>query len=313
MFNLRAFRLMLCVAAATFCGLPHPAHADEKAQGQDNDKPAAKQPNKPAAKKPVASRSFGEPMVYKKVDGRELRAFVVKPADWKASDSRPAIVFFHGGGWRGGTPAQFEHQSEHLAKRGMVCVNVEYRLLSGDTKDPPIICIEDAKSAMRWTRSHAAELGIDPLRIAGGGGSAGGHLAAFVGMMDGFDDVQDDVKVSARANTLVLFNPVIDNSKAGFGGDRVGDRIKEFSPAHNVTSSAPPTILFVGSLDKLITPAMVEKFRDEMKTAGVRCDAHVYEGQEHGFFNYGNAMYYDLTLGEADKFLTSLGWLPAER
>jgi acetyl esterase/lipase len=170
----------------------------------------------------------GEPLVYKTVDQRPLRLFVVKPSDWKPADARPAIVFFHGGGWRGGAPGQFNRQAEYLASRGMVCLLAEYRLLRDDP-GPPLRCIRDAKSAMRWVRSHASELGIDPERIAAGGGSAGGHLAAFVGMVEGLDDPQDDLQVSPRADALVLFNPVFDNGpQDGYGHGRVGERYKEW-------------------------------------------------------------------------------------
>ncbi len=72
-----------------------------------------------------------------------------------------------------------------------------------------MVCCNDTKSAMRWVRSHAAELGIDPERIAASGGSAGGHLAAFASMVEGIDDPADDLKVSPRGNALVLFNPVL--------------------------------------------------------------------------------------------------------
>jgi hypothetical protein len=77
------------------------------------------------------SAFVGEQHIYKKVDDRELRAFVVKPDGWKASDQRSALVLFHGGGWTGGTPTQFNDQAKYLATRGMVCVQIEYRLLKG--------------------------------------------------------------------------------------------------------------------------------------------------------------------------------------
>jgi len=174
----------------------------------------------------------GEPIVYKTIDGTELRLYVLKPADWKKSDTRPAIVFCHGGGWTGGTPSQFEEQAKYLAGRGMVCVHVQYRLLKGDAKALPIVCIQDAKSAMRWVRSHAAELGIDPNRIAAADGSAGGHLAAFVGIMDTFDDPKDDLTVWPRANALVLFNPVF---------ERPGTEAQGFADAeHGLFASVHP-------------------------------------------------------------------------
>lgn len=258
-----------------------------------------------------AATSGSETRVYKKVAERELKLFIEKPANWKASDRRPALVFFFGGGWVGGTPEQFRGQSEYLASRGMVSVRVEYRTIPKEDKGPPTVCVRDAKSAMRWVRSHAGELGIDPNRIGAGGGSAGGHLAAFVGLVDGQDDPQDDLTVSPKANALVLFNPVFDNGpEGGWGQARVGDRVKDFSPAHNITADDPPAIVFLGREDKLIPVATVERFQSNMKTAGVRCEAFFYDEQTHGFFN--KEPFKARTLIAADKFLTSLGWLTGE-
>jgi acetyl esterase/lipase len=193
-----------------------------------------------------------------------------------------------------------------------VCIQPAYRLLSReDTQQPPDICIHDAKSAMRWVRSHSKEIGIDPNRIAAGGGSAGGHLAAFVGLADGIDDPQDDKTISAKANALVLFNPVFDNGpEGGWGTARVDNRFKELSPAHNISSDDPPTAIFIGRNDRLIPTAIVERFGANMKQAGVRCDLHVYDGQGHGFFN--SDPYRTITLVEADRFLMSLGYLSGE-
>ena len=249
-----------------------------------------------------------EPAVYKTVAGRELKLFITKPPGWKATDQRPAIVFFHGGGWVGGGPNSFVMQSEYLASRGMVCVEVDYRLLSkAKPEEPPLVCVQDAKSAVRWVRSHAKELGIDPKRIAAGGGSAGGHLAAFTGMVAGLDDPQDDKSVSPKADALVLFNPVFDNGPTGWGHARVGDRYQEFSPAHNISADDPPAVIFLGTKDKLVPVKTVEKFQTDLKAVGVRCETHFYEGQQHAFFN--REPWKTRTLIEADKFLASLGWL----
>lgn len=258
-----------------------------------------------------AAEPVGEAREYKQIAGRSLKLYLIKPPAWKASVQRPAVVFFHGGGWTGGTPAQFGDQSEYLATRGLVAIQVEYRLLAGKSSEPPTVCVHDAKSAMRWVRAHAAELGIDPQRIASAGGSAGGHLAAFVGLVNGLDDPQDDRTVSPKANAMILFNPVFDNGPTGWGHARVGERYQEFSPAHNISTSAPPAIVFLGSNDKLIPTKTVLDFQTAMKKAGVRCDAFIYEGQAHGFFNRGKGgdKYYFETLLATDKFLTSLGWL----
>jgi acetyl esterase len=258
-----------------------------------------------------AADFHSETVTYKKVEGRELKVFIEKPSDWKESDKRPAIVFFFGGGWVGGTPSQFQSQSEYLATRGMVGIRVEYRVIPKGDGGPPIICCHDAKSAMRWVRSHAVELGIDPQRIAAAGGSAGGHLAAFSSMVNGIDDPADDLKVSPRGDALVLFNPVFDNGPDnGWGTARVGEHYPEFSPAHNITADDPPTIVFLGGNDKLIPVSVLDRFKANMDKVGVRCDSHVYEGRPHGFFN--NDPYKTITLIEADKFLASLGWLQGD-
>lgn len=259
----------------------------------------------------VGAPPVGEPHVYKKLDDHSLKLYVTKPENWKASDSRPAIVFFHGGGWTGGSPGQFTEHSKYLATRGMVCVQVQYRLLDKKASEPPVTCCRDAKSAMRWVRSRASELGIDPDRIASGGGSAGGHLAAFVGMVEGIDDPEDDTKVQAKSNAMCLFNPVFDNGPDGWGAKRVGNRYAEFSPFHNVSKDDPPAIVFLGSKDALVPVETAHQFRQKMTDVGIKAEVHIFEGMPHGFFNhgrYGNRPYYETVIA-MDRFLASLGWL----
>jgi len=260
----------------------------------------------------IAAADFAsESIIYKQAGDRELKLLIEKPAGWKASDKRPAIVFFFGGGWVGGNPGQFQGQSEYFATRGMVGIRVEYRVIAKGDSGPPVVCCNDAKSAMRWVRAHATELGIDPQRIAASGGSAGGHLAAFTSMVEGVDDPADDLTISPRGNALVLFNPVFDNGPdGGWGTARIGNRYKEFSPAHNITADGPPAIVFLGAKDALISVAVLERFKANMTKAGVHCETRVYEGQPHGFFN--KDPYKTATLIEADKFLASLGWLKGE-
>ncbi|MFK7767657.1 MAG: alpha/beta hydrolase [Mariniblastus sp.] len=252
--------------------------------------------------------------IYKEVGARKLKILISKPADWKASDTRPAAVFFHGGGWVGGKPGQFDPHCAHLTMRGMVCFQVEYRLIPKGTENTdrtPTRCINDAKSAMRWVRSRASEFGIDPDRIASGGGSAGGHLAAFLGTTDGVDDPNDDQTVSARSNLMLLFNPVCNNGPGQWGASRVGDRYKEFSPAHNISSDDAPSIVFLGSKDKLIPVSTSQDFQNQMTAQHVRSELRIYAGAGHGFFNANKegGKWYPLTIEEMDEFLVSYGWL----
>jgi acetyl esterase len=255
----------------------------------------------------------GEPVVYKSVGDRDLTLYVTKPDDWQAGDRRPCIVFYHGGGWVGGKPGQFTEHAKHFCGRGLVCVQVEYRLLDRKGNDPPDACIHDARSAMRWVRSHADRLGIDPLRIASAGGSAGGHLAGHVGMVDGLDDPRDNTAISCKSQAMLLFNPVFDNGPGGWGTQRVGDRYAEISPLHNISPDDPPAVVFLGTEDKLIPVATGRRFEEQMNSAGVACKLHLYEGQPHGFFNHGRDgnRWYNETIAAADKFLESLGWLDA--
>ena len=102
----------------------------------------------------IAADPVGTAHVYKTVGDRELKLYVVTPEE--AGTQRPAIVLFHGGGWTGGQPTQFNDFAVQLAERGIVAVQVEYRLLDRKNQDPPIICIQDAKSAMRWVFNSAA-------------------------------------------------------------------------------------------------------------------------------------------------------------
>jgi acetyl esterase len=161
-------------------------------------------------------------------------------------------------------------------------------------------------------RANAERLGIDPNRIAAGGGSAGGHVAATTGMVDGLDDPADEnASVSSKANALALFNPVYDNGLKGYGHSRVEEWFPQISPAHNITKDDPPAIVFLGTKDNLIPVATAERFKADMEDAGVKSELHLYEGQQHGFFNEskgGTENFLD-TLRKTDAFLVGLGYL----
>ncbi len=244
---------------------------------------------------------------YKSPEGAPLSLHVFLPEGWKATDKRPAAVFFFGGGWVSGSATQFYPQASHFAKRGMVAVSAEYRTKKSHGTSPKE-CVEDGKSAVRWLRAHAAEFGIDPDRIAVGGGSAGGHVAAAGTFCKGFDAAGDDRKVSPRADALLLFNPVFDNGPdGGWNQKAVKEYWEQISPAHNLSKPAPPCVVFLGTKDRLIPVSTAERFKKKYEAAGGRCDLHLYEGAGHGFFNKEPSQ--PKTIAEADAFLVSLGWL----
>ena len=249
---------------------------------------------------------------YKTASDTDLKIYIFNPEGHDpATDSRPAIVFFFGGGWNGGTPSQFEQHSRYLASRGMVAMVADYRVASRQ-KTTPKECVADGKSAIRWVRANAKRLGVDPDRIAAGGGSAGGHVAATTGMIEGFEEPGEDSSVSSKSNALVLFNPVYHNGpKGGYGYSRVSEYWEGFSPAHNITKDDPPAVVFLGSKDSLIAVSIAEEFQANMKEVGLKSDLHIYEGQPHGFFNQGKggADIFTDTVRKMDKFLVEIGYL----
>ncbi|HET9385811.1 MAG TPA: alpha/beta hydrolase [Gemmatimonadales bacterium] len=258
--------------------------------------------------------------VYKSVDGGELRLHIFNPPNRVTVPAVPAIVFFFGGGWTGGTVTQFAPQSNHLARRGMTAIVADYRVF-GRHKTGAFEAIADAKSAIRWVRAHATELGIDPARIAAGGGSSGGHIALAAAVLEGFDELNENRSVSSKPSALVLFNPAVDTTSengARIGGTvrdtlgaRFGDRGRDGSPIHHLSPRLPPTIVLHGKADTTVPYADVERFCSEMTKFGNDCQLVGYDGATHGFFNPRNddGKWYRATLLEADRFLTQIGYL----
>ena len=261
-----------------------------------------------------------EKVVYKTVGDVKLHLHIFRPVKQKAN--APAIVFFFGGGWKSGTPKQFEQQCRYLANRGMVAMTAEYRIrnLHGTLANA---CVEDGKSAVRWIHANAKKLGVDPNRIAAGGGSAGGHVAACAGVIKGFEAKIDDGQISSVPTAMVLFNPpcvlapvperkdfINPENIAGLR-ERMGVPLEQLSPWHHVRKGLPPTLVLHGKDDPTVKFWTAEAFVKKMKAAGNQAELGAYPGQKHGFFNYGrsgNKMFI-ATMHRTDEFLASLGWL----
>ena len=260
-------------------------------------------------------------VVYKTASETDLKLWIFEPKGHKNSDKRPAVVFFFGGGWRSGTPGQFEKQCQYLASRGMIAMTADYRV-SSRQQTKATACVEDGKSAVRWIRANAKKLGVDPKRIAAGGGSAGGHVAAAIGTISGFEAKGEDHDVSSVPNALLLFNPAVvlaqipgkfevPADKAASRMERMGVEAEKLSPYHHVRKGLPPTIIFHGTNDSAVPYRTVELFEQRMKEAGNSCNLMGYEGQPHGFFNWGRAgnLPFRNTMSAADQFLSKLGWI----
>jgi acetyl esterase/lipase len=262
-------------------------------------------------------------VTYKTIGDSKLNLYVYEPADLKSGEQRPAIVLFFGGGWTNGSPRQFLQQCKYFASRGMVAIAADYRVASRH-QVKAVDCVRDAKSAIRYVRAHANELHVDPERIAAGGGSAGGHMAAAVGMIDGLDEDSEDKAISSRPTALLLYNPAlvlaaiegveVDASRLTGLKDRLGVEPKELSPYHHVAAGDPPTAIFHGTADKTVPHATAAAFERAMKAAGNACTLHSYEGEGHGFFNHGrgDGTKFVEVLTASDRFLAGLGYLQGE-
>lgn len=248
--------------------------------------------------------------IYKSVDGYDLKMSIMKP-DTKVKKRRtPAIIFFFGGGWRSGDVHQFEQHCRFLAARGMTAMAANYRVESRNNTSP-YAAVEDARSAMRWVRANAKELGVKRNKIVAAGGSAGGHLAACTALIEGYDSPNDNLRISPKPNALILFNPVINTLKEGYGYDRLGDGAESISPAHHVGKKAPPTLVFHGTNDSTVPFSNVTAFEASMTASGNTIYVVPFTGQGHGFFNYGrdNNRCYEVTLEKMEAFLRELKYI----
>jgi acetyl esterase/lipase len=250
--------------------------------------------------------------LYRRTSGVDLHLWILGKGTGRP---RPAAVFFFGGGWANGSPSQFQKHAEFLAAKGMTVLLADYRVKTRHNVAVPA-CIADAKAAIRWTRANAARLGIDPRRIAAGGGSAGGHLAAATAVLPGFAD-GENLDVSARPDALLLFNPALvlaPENGANTGLDkalveRFGGDPRAVSPYHHVTKDAPPTIIFHGKADTTVPYATAEAYQKKAAGLGTRCVLDGYDGQGHGFFNFGRGDYFAKTTSKMLEFLRELGWV----
>ena len=248
-------------------------------------------------------------IVYKQVGDRELRLHLFLPEEWQASDKRPCFLTIHGGGWTGGEPRRMYPFAAHFAKQGLVGISLEYRLFNKPAGSTPFECVKDGRSAVRYLKAHAAELGIDPAKIVVSGGSAGGHVAAATALFEGVDEASDDAQLSSTPAALILLFPVIDTSKAGYGNAKCGDRWQTISPLHQVRKNLPPTLVFHGTGDTVTPFAGAKAFHEAMQAAGNRCELDVNEGGKHGYLMFEDSLYQD-TLAKSEKFLRSLNLLP---
>lgn len=250
----------------------------------------------------------GEVYTYKEVDGVAREIEIYFPEGHEASGkTRPGIILFHGGGWGGGTRQAFSDQCDYFASRGLVAATVTYRLATKkaaaelkEGQSRKRLCVPDAKSAIRWFKQNAEELGLDPDRLIAGGGSAGGHVSLVATTNSGLNDPGDPEGFDTSVVAYVLFNPAL---SAGDAKDPDIDVIQHLG------ADFPPAIAFFGSDDTWLkgwNPAY-----EKLKSLGVASvDFQIAKGEKHAFFN--KQPWKNITLTAADRFLADLGFIEGE-
>ncbi len=216
----------------------------------------------------------------------------------KSEGPLPAILCIHGGGFRAGKREGYDGLCIKLASEGFVAVTMTYRL-APKHKFPA--AVEDSKAAVRWLRANATKYGIDPNRIGVTGGSAGGHLAQFLGVtadVRSFEGDGGNPDQSSKVNCVVnVYGPSDFTKSYGKSVDAaevlplfLGGNLQTALPAHLrssplywVTPNAAPTLCIHGTEDKYVAHEQAVWIVDRMKAAGVNADLLTLEGAGHGF------------------------------
>lgn len=207
------------------------------------------------------------------------------------------LVYFHGGGWVLGSVETHDDVCRKLANAmGHAVLSVDYRLAP---EHPFPVPVDDCIHALRWAHGHADELGIDPNRIAVGGDSAGGNLAAVVANMNivplKFQMLIYPVTDASRRSTSYRDNAegyrltaagmkwFCDHYLSGSSGSEVDPRVSPLHADNETLSTAPPALVITAEYDPLRDEG--EQYAQRLLEAGVPCSLTRYYGQIHGFFS----------------------------
>ncbi len=240
--------------------------------------------------------TFEAGIEYANPDDQHLQLDMARP---KIGDGPfPAVVCIHGGGFRAGTRQSYDGLCIKLAQHGYVAVTVTYRLAP---KFQFPAAVHDTKAAVRWVRANAAKYKIDPERIGTTGGSAGGHLAQFLGVTSDvkeFEGTGGNPDVSSKVACVVnVYGPSDFTKSYGKSVDAhevlplwLGGNLETARPQHIrssplswVTPNAAPTLCIHGTEDKYVAHEQAVWIVDKMKAANVSAELLTLEGAGHGF------------------------------
>jgi acetyl esterase/lipase len=220
-------------------------------------------------------------VVYGEVAGGPLLLDVYRSLPHRAP--RPAVILIHGGGMWTGSRTHMEHPARQLASAGYVAFSVDYRLVdaaAGCHRWPAQL--DDVQHAVRWVRAHAADFGIDPMRVGAFGWSAGGQLAALLGTRDTRDataplgsylsrvacvvDLAGDVDLAAYTEPPALHEVV-----ALLGGTlhEVPERYRDASPLSSIDGRTAPFLVVHGAQDDVVPIEQSRRLVAALREAGV--------------------------------------------
>lgn len=252
------------------------------------------QPKRPAMPDNVI---FEPDLKYAPASGGQLGMDIVRPSD-NSSAPHPAVLCIHGGGFRAGNRESYLPLCIRLAQRGYVAATVSYRFAPKFQFPAPV---HDVKAAVRYLRANAAKFGIDPDRIGVTGGSAGGHLALFLGLTPGvaeFEGYGPNLDQSSRVSCVVDYYGPTDFTKSYgksvdaaevlpqfLGGDLEHARLAHIhaSPLNWVSPSSAPVLAIHGTKDRYVAYEQSEWLMERMHAVGVPAELVPMEGSDHGF------------------------------
>jgi len=239
--------------------------------------------------------SFERGIEYAKPGGESLQLDLAEPKT--GSGPYPAILCIHGGGFRAGTREGYDKLCVTLAGRGYVAATITYRLAPAH---PFPAAVQDCKAAVRWLRANAGKYHIDPKRIGVTGGSAGGHLAQFLGVTAGVKEFEGEGNLdqSSAVNCVVNFYGPSDFTKSYgksvdaaevlplFLGGNLEQKLREHivaSPLYWVTPDSAPTLCVHGTNDDHVAYEQATWIVDRLKASAVEAELLTIQGAGHGF------------------------------
>ena len=247
--------------------------------------------------------SIKEGIVIGEGGGRSLKADIFLPP--LEEKSRPAVLFIHGGGWIEGDRSQLRGYGILLARLGFVCMCNSYRL-SNESIWPAQI--QDVNCAIRYLRTNATDLGLDPNRIGVSGNSAGGHLSLMAAATNydqifegegGSNEVSSEIKAvcaiypPTTIRQLEILNPLENAFLMLMGKEAKKEDFDKASPLNYVTEDYPPCMLIHGSTDSVVRLKDSTKFYEKLIEFNRPASLHIFSEEEHAFDgepDYGRAI-----------------------